>query len=137
MIILLQWDNVNGKEEKFDDCWQGRELFEKIRRLAGTEEEIIDVHYSVKCSLEEATANINRYLMACSGLEVDYPKVDYRVPIPNSEHMRLYNFDEGREFNQSAYKRMYVSEKTDLLTNGYPEWITRRIQEIGKITSSA
>ena len=59
--------------------------------------------------------------MACSGLEVDYPKVDYRVPIPNSEHMRLYNFDEGREFNQSAYKRMYVSEKTDLLTNGYPE----------------
>ena len=61
----------------------------------------------------------------------DYVKVDYTVPIPISRHMLLYSYADIREFNQSVYKRTYVSEKYDLLNNGYVDWITERIKEIG------
>ena len=127
---------MNGDRDSFDDDWHGRGLFEQIRRVAGGEEAIIDSHYSIKASPEEKAANMARYLMTCQGHPMDYKKVDYRIPIPNSEQMRLFSWDEVREFNQSAYKRTYISEKTDLLTNGYPEWVTQRIQEMGMILSS-
>ena len=108
---LLQWDNVNGDRDSFDDDWHGRGLFEQIRRVAGGEEAIIDSHYSIKASPEEKAANMARYLMTCQGHPMDYKKVDYRIPIPNSEQMRLFSWDEVREFNQSAYKRtLYLRE---------------------------
>ena len=61
----------------------------------------------------------------------DYDKIDYKEPIPNSKQMRLFAYDEVREFNQSSYKRTYLSEKSDLLENGYVDWLVNRINEIG------
>ena len=69
-----------------------------------------------------------------NGEEVEYEKVDFRVPIPNSIQMRLFSFDDVREFNQSAYKRAYMSEKSDLGDNGYVDWVVERIKEIGCVS---
>ena len=62
----------------------------------------------------------------------DYVKIDYRVPIPISKQLLYFSYPDVREINQSVYKRAYVSEKYDLLRNGYVEWITERIKEIGR-----
>ena len=45
--------------------------------------------------------------------------------------MLLFSYADVREFNQSVYKRTYVSEKYDLQHNGYVDWVTNRIKEIG------
>ena len=63
----------------------------------------------------------------------DYAKVDYKMPIPISKHLLLFSYADVREFNQSVYKRTYISEKFDLLHNGYVDWLTNRIKEIGNI----
>ena len=61
----------------------------------------------------------------------EYEQVDYKIHIPNSKQLLLFSWPEVREFNQSAYKRTYFSEKYDLSKNGYVDWVTSRIQEIG------
>lgn len=69
--------------------------------------------------------------MRMSGKPIDYEKIDFNVPIPNSMQQRFFTYDEVREFNQPAYKRTYISEKSDLTTNGWVDWIVGRVQEIG------
>ena len=66
-----------------------------------------------------------------AGEPVEYEKIDYNFPIPNSFQQRQFTYDEVREFNQSVYKRTYISEKCDLTTNGWVDWIVSRVQEIG------
>ena len=72
-----------------------------------------------------------KFLMRMSGKPIDYEKIDYNVPIPNSLQQRYFTYDEVREFNQPAYKRTYISEKSDLTTNGWVDWVVGRVQEIG------
>ena len=60
-----------------------------------------------------------------------YEKISFKDAIPMSKQMRLFTYDEIREFNMPFYKRSYASEKTDLATNGYVDMVTQRIQEIG------
>ena len=50
-----------------------------------------------------------------------------------SKQMRLFAYDEVREFNMPYYKRTYISEKADLSKNGYVDMVTERIQEIGEV----
>ena len=63
----------------------------------------------------------------------DYVKVDYNIPIEISKQLLLFAYADVREFNQSVYKRTYLSEKYDLLSNGYVDWINNRIEEIGRV----
>ena len=63
----------------------------------------------------------------------DYVKVDYNIPIEISKQLLLFAYADVREFNQSVYKRTYLSEKYDLLSNGYVDWINNRIEEIGGV----
>ena len=65
------------------------------------------------------------------GEEVEYEAIDFRVPLPSSFQQRQFTYDEVREFNQSAYKRTYMSEKYDLKDNGYIDWVVDRIKKIG------
>ena len=61
----------------------------------------------------------------------EYEKVDYNLHVPISKQLFLFSYYDIREFNQSSYKRTYTSEKYDLVNNGYVDWITSRIHEIG------
>ena len=63
----------------------------------------------------------------------DYEKVDYNIPVPISKHLLLFAYGDVREFNQPVYKRTYLSEKHDLLSTGYVDWINNRIEEIGGV----
>ena len=55
-----------------------------------------------------------------------YEKISFKDAVPMSKQMRLFTYDEVREFNMPFYKRSFVSEKTDLTTNGYVDLITQR-----------
>ena len=59
--------------------------------------------------------------------------MDYNIPIEISKQLLLFAYADVREFNQSVYKRTYLSEKYDLLSNGYVDWINNRIEEIGRV----
>ena len=48
-----------------------------------------------------------------------------------SKQLVLFSFAEIREYNQSVYKRTYFSDKSDLLHNGYMDWIVQRMKELG------
>ena len=100
----------------------------------GGEDEIHD-YPSLKAQVEEPTKTFGSLLLNLSQEKKirAYPRVDYQVPTPVSEQMRLWPYDEVREFNQPAFKRCYISEKEDLLENGYPEWVANRVKEIGTI----
>ena len=80
--------------------------------------------------------NVLKFLASSAGIKMPYCKVDYKVPIPCSKQMRLFAYDEVREFNMPYYKRTYISEKADLSKNGYVDMVTERIQEIGEAFST-
>ena len=62
---------------------------------------------------------------------LDYKRVDYNHPIPISKQMIYFSYNDIREYNQSSYKRTYLSEKHDLDTNGYLDWVVKRVEEWG------
>ena len=68
---------------------------------------------------------------------MEYEKIDYRFPTPNSLQQRLFTYDEVREFNMPSYKRTYISEKYDLIENGhgYVDWVVEHVKKIGKFVS--
>ena len=60
--------------------------------------------------------------------------ISYKSHIPNSKQMRYFAMDSVREFNMPVYLRTYTSNKDDLRTNGYIDWVVNRVQEIGKLS---
>ena len=80
----------------------------------GGEEEIVDYYSNMGYDSTEDKINVGKFLMNLAGKRVPYDRIDYKVPIPCSQQMRHFTYDEVREFNQSIYKRTYVSDKTDL-----------------------
>ena len=107
--------------------------FDRLREAMGGEDEIHD-YPTFKAQIEEPTKVFGQFLsnLATGTQGGSYPKANHLTPTPVSEQMRLWTYEEVREFNQPAFKRCYLSEKKDLLDNGYPEWVSSRIQEIGK-----
>ena len=99
----------------------------------GGEGEIHD-YPTVHAQMEEPTKTFGQFLLnIAKGTNTGtYPIVNHHVTTPVSEQMRLWPYDEVREFNQSAFKRCYISEKEDLLEVGYPEWVASRVKEISK-----
>ena len=114
-----KWINVNGETFPVE----AGNLFEKIRGAAGGS--VID----------RVLDNPDKIFSWCSVLKwavgLDYKRVDYNIPVPISKQMILFAYNEVREFNQSCYKRTYLSEKYDLDTNGYLDWVVKRVEELG------
>ena len=61
-----------------------------------------------------------------------YEKVLYTKAVPMSMQMRLWAYEDVREFNQPYVKKVYQTDKVDLSKNGYAEWVSNRIASIGK-----
>ena len=55
-----------------------------------------------------------------------YPKTGYKSPTPVSEAMFQFSYGDKREFVQPYEKRVYLTDKTDLSSNGYAKWATDR-----------
>jgi len=121
ILVYVKWDNVNGSAEKFTE--DDAKWFVRIRE-ASIEKEVVDYP---RWPTPEALTN---FVKRMDGEEVEYEIIDFRVPLPSSFQQRQFTYDEVREFNQSAYKRTYMSEKYDLRDNGYIDWAVERIKEI-------
>ena len=129
LVVYFQWANVYGNEEKFGDdeaAW-----FEKVREAMGGEEQILD---APEINTEEADPHAVLFnLMKCFLKDPDaqpYTRAHYTVPTPLSECMRYWAFEDVREFVQPYEKRTYMSDKSDLSTNGYAEWVADRVDLI-------
>ena len=127
MKCYFKWYNVNGEEETFPD--EARKLFQKIREAGGGENWIIDR------VLDNPDIVLGPEHIFKWAIGMDYEKVDYNIPIPISKHLLLFGLNEPREFNQAVYKRTYTTEKYDLHTNGYVDWLVGRVKEIGRSLS--
>ena len=100
-------------------------MFEKVRGAVGKDVRIIDR------ILDDPDANISLEAVLKFSIGLDYKRVDYRHPIPISKQMIYFSYNDIREYNQSSYKRTYLSEKHDLDTNGYLDWVVKRVEEWG------
>ena len=121
MSCYYKWINVNGETFPVE----AGNLFEKIRGAVGKESSIIDR------VLDDPDRNISWKAVLKWSVGLNYKRVDYKLPIPISKQMILFSYNDVREFNQSSYKRSYISEKYDLHTNGYLDWVVKRVEELG------
>ena len=115
--IDFNWVNVNGLQESFGE--NEMQWFERIREACGGESEIVDApnHEALKQDHQGALLNFFRRLA-----KVPVPPVsliDYKIPIPLSEQIPLYVYNDIREYNQPYFKHGYGTEKLDLSSNGY------------------
>ena len=118
------------------------EWFENIREIMGGEDEIIDyptlnAQNDFLCVLLEIMAErlkIDKVLNPIGKLLgiKSYEKVLYTKAVPMSMQMRLWAYEDVREFNQPYVKKVYQTDKVDLSKNGYAEWVSNRIASIGK-----
>ena len=68
--------------------------------------------------------------MVCSVFLGDGPTVTYHDKTPMSEILRQLAYLEVREFLLPYEKRCYITDKLDLATNGYVDWVVDRVDEI-------
>jgi len=127
LIVYFSWINVNGEGETIPE--EACKLFEKIRGAVGRECKIIDR------VLDDPDRNINWDAVLKWKLGMNYKRVDYHHPIPVSKQMLLFSFNDIREFNQSSYKRTYLIEKYDMDTNGYLDWVVKRMEDLDNFAS--
>ena len=130
--ITAHWINVNGKDTKFGE--KETEWFERIREAMGPPLiDAVELHASEE-SPEEVQGNFIKFLLGDPN--ATYPKVLYTTPTPISEIMRYYVWDDVREYPQPFCKATYMTDKTDLHTNGWVQWLSERVDIITKLEES-
>ena len=129
---MFQWGNVNGANEKFGE--EEKKKFEALREAAGGDGQITDFPLLMGLGTEEEQAHYAKFMLKSTGMaNLDYKKIKYKRPIPCSQQMRLFAYNDVREFNQPYYKRTYLSEKKDFLDTGHVGWVTDRVAELSKL----
>ena len=96
----------------------------------------MDYYSNMGYDSTEDKINVGKFLMNLGGKRVPYESIDYKVAVPCSQQMRHFTYEEVREFNQSIYKRTYVSDKTDLDQadadgSGYVNLVVDRVHKAG------
>ena len=143
LVIYAKWANINGLQETFG--MNEMQWFDRIREACGGESQISDFPNLDALKQNPQGANFNFFVRAAHGVQlISLSKfhhlqyvVDYRNPIPLSEQNRLFVYNDVREFNQPFIKGVYRSEKMNLSSNGYTNWIADRVELIGKINNNA
>ena len=134
-IIFLKWGNVGGLNEKFGE--EEKKRFEALRKAAGGEREILDWPSDLGLDTHMERANHAKFLINFGGgmTNFDYNKIKYMEPIPCSQQMRLFAYNDVREFNQPSFKRTYMSEKKEFIKSGYVDWVADRVSEISEYST--
>ena len=104
-----------------------------MRTAAGGEGQITDFPLLMGLGTQDEQAHYAKFMLKSTGMaNFSYNKIKYQKPIPCSQQMRLFAYNDVREFNQSYYKRTYLSEKKDFLNTGHVDWVTDRVAELSK-----
>ena len=137
LVIYAKWANINGLQETFG--MNEMQWFDRIREACGGESQISDFP-NLDALKQNPQGAIFNFFVRAANIPIPVPPspiVDYRNPIPLSEQNRLFVYNDVREFNQPFIKGVYRSEKMDLSSNGYTNWIADRVELIGKINNNA
>ena len=132
LVIYAKWANINGLQETFG--MNEMQWFDRIREACGGESQITDFPNLDALNQNPQGAIFNFFFVRAANIPIPVPPspiVDYRNPIPLSEQNRLFVYNDVREFNQPFIKGVYRSEKMDLSSNGYTNWIADRVELIG------
>ena len=132
--IDFNWINVNGLQETFGE--NEIQWFEKIREACGGESEIVDNPNHEALKQDHRGALLNLFLRLAKVPVPPVPLIDYKIPIPMSEQMPLYVYNDIREYNLPYFKHGYGSEKPDLSSNGYASWVADRADLIGNFDTN-
>ena len=135
ILIYFQWANINGEDECFGE--QERMWFEKIR--IAMEPLVFDApknQSNGRPKLEEMKLFIQAFAASLQGdmeIKAKYDQLDllrYSDPTAMSELSRYWVYDDVREYCQPFEKRVYMTNKTDLSTNGWVGWVSNQVDQI-------
>ena len=129
LVIYFQWANVNGTEEQFGE--KEIRLFEKVRGAMGPL--ILDAVElnAFEENPEEERINFVKNLLQAPDAR-PFKQIKYTIPTPISEMTRYWVYEDVREFVQPFEKRAYMTDKTDLSSNGWSEWLSGRVDVIAE-----
>jgi len=126
ILIYLQWSNIGGADQEFGD--KEKFWFEKMREA--TRPNTIDDTLDVVCHGFPGTLlSIFKDIIGMGQVD-NFLQVDYRKHTPLSTLTRFWCFEDIREYVKPYEKRCYMSNKTDLTTNGYVDWVVGRIDKV-------
>jgi len=124
IVVYVQWANVEGVSQEFGKHESG--YFRTIRRALGRD--FIDAYLCDENELSHMNHDIAR--LVNKNLRTDEKVLDFSTPTPMSELTKYWIYDDIREYVMPHENRTYKSAATNLSTNGWPEWITRRTDMI-------
>ena len=126
ILIYLQWANVKGKAENFGD--EQKKWFKRIREAAspGNLDWIFDE--LAEGIVSPIFKDIKKLLG--DGEVLNFLHVNEDVHTPLSKLTRYWCYEDVREYVKPYEKRVYPSNKYDLSTNGWSEWISRRVNDV-------
>jgi hypothetical protein len=138
IAIYLSWTNVEGDKECFGS--EERKWFEKVRCAA--EPGVLDapkIQANGSAKMEELLGLLTALLPeshpyfnpeAKTNYESHIDTLRYDDPTPMSQLTRYWPYEDAREFALPFEKRVYVSDKTDLSTNGWTKWVSDQVDVI-------
>ena len=126
ILVYLQWANVKGAAETFSE--KHRVWFKRIREATRpniTDDIVEDVCDGVTAPFFDAM----KYLVG-DGEVRNWLYVSEDDHTPMSKLTRYWCYEDIREYVKPYEKRAYTSNKHDLSTNGWPAWVSGRIDQI-------
>lgn len=120
-VVYLQWANVLGANDKFGE--HEKLWFDRIRKA--TSPNILDTSVKLMCDSFLAPAVLWLKNLIRDKEVLNWLYVDENEHTPLSELTRYWSWEDVREYVKPYEKRSFWSNKRDLSTNGWPDWLSQ------------
>jgi len=126
MQFWMQWDNTGGAEQEFTD--EDAQVFERVRKVL--EHDFLDAVLEGHETLVNVTNWVKRLFGGDRSAEnPSWLWLDYKKHTPVSKLIQYRVWRDVREYVMPFEKRAYFSEKADLSTNGYVDWVVKTVDK--------
>ena len=126
--IYLSWSNLEGSNQKFGE--KEREWFDAIKTAMSPT--FADDGGKCFANCFEPTDKFIKRMRHNEDVR-NFIYVDHEVHTPMSILTRFWCYEDVREYVKPYEKRVFVSNKTDLSSNGWIQWVSNRIDKIAKM----
>jgi len=129
IILYVQWANTGGKHQKFGEF--ETQWFKSIRDAL--KPDFVDAALQHFGKEEHVAQDLKRLFHGKSyDNEPDFNVLDWTVHTPMSTLTRYWVYTDVREYVMPYEKRTYITDKTDLATNGWSDWLAGRVNSVVK-----
>ena len=126
IVIFLQWSNVEGIKHTFGE--QEKNWFSRIRE-AFSPNKLDDRIRLMSDTIFAPAAHALKNWMHEADVQ-NWMYVNEHKHTPLSQLMRYWCWEDIREYVKPYEKRFLLSNRYDLSNNGWPEWVSQRVEQI-------